>query len=73
VPFRNGEPPCVHLLGKDLRQPDLAEHGRRFPKQSPQLRDRDRLGLVHLEVHLNEFGERHRRAAPSRTQPLDNL
>src|SRR2546423_3849785 len=28
---------------------------------------------VHLQVLLNEFAERHRRAAPGRTQPLDHL
>jgi hypothetical protein len=73
VPFRNGQPPCVHLLGKELRQPDLAKHGRGFPKQPAQLRDHDRLRLVHLQILLNEFAERHRSAAPCGTQPLDHL
>jgi hypothetical protein len=73
MPFRNGQPPCVHVLGEELRQPNLAEHGRGFPKQPAQLRDRDRLSLVHLQVFLNEFAERHRRASPGGTQPLDNL
>src|SRR6266540_6926171 len=42
MPFWNRQPPRVHVLRRELRQPDLPEGGGGFAEQPTQFRDRHR-------------------------------
>jgi hypothetical protein len=71
--FRHGQPPRVHVPRRQIRQPLLTEHRRRFAKQTTQLRDRDRRRLMHLQVLVHELGERYRRSSASWPAPIEHL
>src|SRR5262249_7192066 len=55
--------------GRELRETHLARLGGRLPEQPAQLRDRDALALMRLEVLLHPLAERQRRRTPARHQP----
>jgi hypothetical protein len=69
VPFRNSEPPCANLLRAELREAHLTQRGGRLAEQPAELRDRDALTLMRVQVLRDPLAERHRRRAAARQEP----
>jgi hypothetical protein len=53
VPLGNGQPPRADLLRRELSKTHSAQFGRRLPEQPPELRDRDALTIMRVQVLLD--------------------
>jgi hypothetical protein len=65
VAGREPHPPRSDLLGGQLANPSIAEHGRCLAEQVAELLDRHRLDVVLRQVRLDELGEGERARDPT--------
>jgi uncharacterized protein (DUF2252 family) len=73
IPFRDRQPPRVHISRREINEPDLPEGCRRLPEQPAQPGQRDRLRLMHLQVLADQLAERHRRCPSPGPEPREHL
>ena len=61
VPFRDSKPPGTDVLRRELSKAHITQANGRLPEQPAELRDRDALTLMRLQILLDPLAERQRR------------
>ena len=69
MPFRNREPPRADLLRRELRETHLTQLGGRLPEQPAELRDRNPLTIMRVQVLLDPLAERQGRRTAIGQEP----